>query len=109
MSLATTTLPARFSIDEHGVIRIGGSRVMLERVVNAFDAGASAEEIVESYPTLDLGDVYAAIAFMLKNRDEVDSYMAESAADAERVRREWETQYPTSEIRRRIRQREASR
>jgi len=107
MSLATATLTPPFATDEHGVIRIGTSRVALERIVHAFDAGASAEEIVESYPTVDLGDVYATITFILKNRPEVDAYMAESAVDAERVHRECEARYPTSELRRRIRERAA--
>ncbi len=109
MSLATATLATPFTTDEHGVIRIGTSRVALERIVNAFDAGASPEEIVESYPTVELGDVYATITFILKNRLEVDAYMAESAADAEQVHREWEARYPTSELRRRIRERAAVR
>lgn len=109
MSLATATLATPFTTDEHGVIRIGRSRVALERIVNAFDAGASAEEIVESYPTVELGDVYAAITFILKNRSEVDAYMAESAVEAERIHREWEARYPTSDLRRRIRERAAAR
>ena len=107
MIQATATLPAPFTTDEHGVVRIGPSRVMLERVVHAFDAGASAEEIVESYPTLELGDVYATLAFILKNRPEVDAYMAESDANAERARQQWEGRYPTSQLRRRLRERAA--
>ena len=109
MSLATATLATPFTTDEHGVIRIGTSRVALERIVHAFDAGASAEEIVESYPTVELGDVYATIAFILKSRPEIDAYMAESEAEAERIQREWEASYPTSELRRRIRERAAAR
>ena len=107
MIQATATLSAPFATDEHGVVRIGGSRVMLERIVHAFDAGASAEEIVESYPTLELGDVYATLAFILKNRPEVDVYMTETDADAERVRQQWEERYPTSQLRRRLRERAA--
>jgi uncharacterized protein (DUF433 family) len=107
MSLAIATVASPLRMDETGVVRIGSSRVMLERVVHAFDAGASAEEIVASYPTLELGDVYATIAFILKNREEVDGYMAKSDAEAERVHREWERRYPTHELRRRIRERAA--
>lgn len=109
MSLATATVASPLRTDEYGVIRIGSSRVMLERIVHAFDAGASAEEIVATYPTLDLGDVYATIAFILKNRDEVDAYLAESAAEAERVHQKWEAKHPTGELRRRIRERAAAR
>lgn len=104
MNLATATVPTPLRADETGVIRIGASRVMLERVVHAFDAGASAEEIAASYPTLELGDVYATIAFILKNRDEVDAYMARSEAEAEDAHQEWEARYPTAELRRRLRE-----
>ena len=109
MSLATATLPTPFAADEHGVVRIGPSRVTLEQIVSAFDTGASAEEIVETYPTLDLGDVYATIAFIIKNRAEVDAYMAQSAAENERIHSKWEERYPTAELRRRIRARAGAR
>jgi hypothetical protein len=78
---------------------------MLERIVHAFDAGASAEEIVETYPTLKLADVYATIAFILKNRPEVDAYMAKSEAEAEQIHERWEAHKPSTELRRRIRER----
>lgn len=38
--------------DEDGVIRVAGTRVQLETIVLAFDAGATAEEIVQQYPSL---------------------------------------------------------
>ena len=40
--------------DEDGLIRLGRTRVTLASVVYAFDAGATPEEIVQKYPTLDL-------------------------------------------------------
>lgn len=107
MTLAATTVQAPFTTDERGLVRIGASRVMLERIVHAFDAGASAEEIVKSYSALDIADVYATLAYILRNRSEVDAYMAESEADSERVHREWEDRYPTSNLRQRIRERAA--
>jgi uncharacterized protein (DUF433 family) len=109
LSLASATVTAPFTTDEHGVVRIGASRVMLERIVYAFDAGVSAEEIVMSYPTLELADVYATIAFILNHRPEIDAYMAKSEAEAERLERKRERQYPTQELRRRIRERAAAR
>ena len=105
MSLATAVVPSPLRTDETGVIRIGSSRVPLEGIVHAFDAGASAEEMVASYPTLDLGDVYATIAYILKNRAEIDDYLVRSEAEAERVNTKWEAKYPTAELRQRIHQR----
>lgn len=109
MVVATATDSVPFTRDEHGVLRVGASRVMLERLVHAFDDGLSAEEIVESYPTVDLADVYAAIAYILRNRNEIDAYMAESDTAAERARQESEARFPTAELRRRLRERAAAR
>ncbi len=61
--------------DEHGVIRVGRTRVSLESVVVAFDQGASAEEIVDRYPSLRLAVVYSTIAYVLANRKRVDAYL----------------------------------
>src|SRR6187551_1184173 len=58
-----------------GVIRVAGTRVSLETVVYAFDAGSSAEEIVEQYPSLSLSNVYAVISYALDNRQSVDEYV----------------------------------
>ena|SRR5579883_2195078 len=61
--------------DEDGVIRVGQTRVPLDTVVIAFQEGASAEEIAQQYPTLQLADVYGAIAFILRNPQAVDAYL----------------------------------
>ena len=38
--------------DAHGVYRVGGTRVTLDVVLHAFHHGATAEEIVQKFPTL---------------------------------------------------------
>ena len=93
--------------DRHGVVRVGGTRVTLDVIVHAFDAGASPEEIVQSFPTLTLPDAYATIAYLLRHREEVDAYLADQAAEAEAIRREIEERYPTAELRQRLRARQA--
>lgn len=100
------TIPLRS--DEHGVVRIGSSRVTLDVVVHAFDAGASPEEIVESFPTLTLPDVYATIAYLLRHRPEVDAYLRQQAEEAEAIRRKIEARYPSAGLRQRLRARRAS-
>ncbi len=76
--------------DEHGVIRVGETRVPLDTVVYAFNQGASPEEIVLSYTTLTLADVYAVINYYLHNRAQVDVYLRQREAEAERIRIERE-------------------
>ena len=87
MPLQLKTDPPPLRIDEHGVVRVGPTRVMLELVVNAADEGASADEIVERYPSLNLADVHATLAYILRHRPEIDGYMTESEAQAEEMRR----------------------
>ena len=57
--MAFTIAPERIplSVDAHGVVRVGGTRVTLDTVMEAFLEGASAEDIVSRYPSLDLADV----------------------------------------------------
>jgi uncharacterized protein (DUF433 family) len=47
--------------DGDGVLRIGATRVSLDSVISAFDLGSTPEQIVHSYDTLKLDDVYAVI------------------------------------------------
>lgn len=61
--------------DENGVMRVGGTRVMLDSVVAAFHQGHSAETIQQQYPALSLREVYGAIAEYLARREEFDSYL----------------------------------
>lgn len=56
--------------DEHEVMRVGQTRVMLDGVVAGFMEGESAESIRRSYPSLTLEEVYGAIAYFLANRAE---------------------------------------
>jgi uncharacterized protein (DUF433 family) len=73
-------------IDESGAVRVGSSRVHLVLVVEAFQDGATPEEIVLQYPALSLADVYAVIAYYLRHKAEVDEYVAEYNRQADEVR-----------------------
>jgi uncharacterized protein (DUF433 family) len=85
--------------DQHGVIRVGGTRVSLESVVVAFDRGATPEEIVDRYPSLELPAVYATIAFVLGDRAEVDRYLGDRQAEVARLRSEAEGRSPAAGLR----------
>ena len=81
LALAKEQIPLR--TDAEGVVRVADTRVPLETVMDSFNAGASPEEIVLSYPSLD---VYAVITYYLRNRDEVDSYLVEQDERAAEAR-----------------------
>jgi uncharacterized protein (DUF433 family) len=87
-------LPVPLREDETGAIRVGGTRVLLELVVRAFEDGATPETIVQRYETLKLADVYAVIGYCLTHKKEVAEYLAEREAQAAEVRRKIEASQP---------------
>ena len=62
-------------VDEHGVMRVENSRVMLDSVVAAFKQGESPEGIRQQYPAVTLEAVYGAITYYLAHQAEVDDYL----------------------------------
>jgi uncharacterized protein (DUF433 family) len=62
------TISMPLIVTEHGTIRIKGSRVSLDSVIHHFKLGATAEQIVQSFPSLSLGDVYSSIAYYFTHR-----------------------------------------
>ena len=57
-------------------IRIKGTRVGIETVLEDYLGGASPEEIAARYRTLTLEQVYATITYYLRYQEEVDAYLA---------------------------------
>lgn len=70
----------------HGTWRIAGTRVSLDSVVHSFCDGATPEEICQDFPGLSLTVVYAAIAYYLNNREQVDRYLQDAQQSAEELR-----------------------
>ena len=88
--------------DAYGVVRVAGTRVTLETIVDAFAAGATAEEIAQQYPTVPLVDVYSVVTYFLRNQPEVEAYLKEREVLAERVQQEVEARFPLQGIRERL-------
>jgi len=80
--------------DDDGRMRVSGTRVLLDLIVHAYSRGETPEHIVQMYPTLTLDQVYLAIGYYLRHRETVDDYIRQMDEDAERLRREWETEHP---------------
>lgn len=108
MPLALADEPLPLVTGPDGVIRVSGTRVTLDTVVASFREGATAEEIVQQYPTLPLGDVYAVLGFILRREADVDQYLRTRGHDTEAVRRENERRFPPAGLRERLRQRRPS-
>jgi uncharacterized protein (DUF433 family) len=91
-------------------IRIKGTRVGIETVLDDYLNGVSPEEIVARYRTLTLEQVYATITYYLRNQEEVDEYLERWRAYTEAAWQEQQRNPPkfVRELRERIqRQREA--
>ncbi len=86
MTLSLNADPLPLQADEHGSIRIRNTRVLLELVLRAYQAGLSAEQIVQRFDTLDLADVHAVLACYLRHRPEVEDYLRRREAEALDVR-----------------------
>lgn len=68
-----------------GALRIAGSRISLSSVVAGFQEGESPEQIVQSFPTLTLAQVYGAIAFYLDNKNLIDEHLAKVDCEFEKL------------------------
>jgi uncharacterized protein (DUF433 family) len=73
------------SKDAKGVYRVGGSRVTLDLVVRAFNRGATAEELAQDFPSLQLSDIYQVIGYYLKHGSELAEYFDRRAREEQEM------------------------
>lgn len=92
MTFEPLAIPLR--TDEHGAIRVGNTRVLVDLVIHEFQRGASPEEIVDSYDSLTLPDVYAVLGYYLKDPGPIDAYLHRREEEAEAVRYQIEASQP---------------
>ncbi len=82
-------------LDEHGVIRVSGTRVTLDTLIGFYHQHESPEDLHEGFPTVPLADIYAVIAYYLAHQKEVDVYLEEREEQAKRIRQDWEARNPS--------------
>ena len=99
-ALSSEPFPLETSAD--GVIRVHGTHITLDTVWAAFNEGATAEEIVQQYPTLSLADTYQAIGYCLRHPAILNEYLAKRGEAAEATRRSNESQWRPEGIRARL-------
>ena len=56
-------------------IRIKGTRIGIETVLDDYLNGASSEEIAARYRNLTLEQVYATIIYYLNHQEQIDAYL----------------------------------
>jgi len=94
------TRPIEITLD--GVARVGKTRVNLDTIVTAFLEGETAEEIVQQYPTLKLGDVYSVIGYYLRNKNKIDDYLYQRRIKTAKIREKNESRFDPVGIRERL-------
>lgn len=103
--MLTQTTPLIQEVD--GTVRIKGSRVTMDTIVGAFQKGATAEQIQDSFPSLSLAQIYGAVAYYLDHETDVETYLRERREEAKSLKHEIERQQDTAGFRARIRARRA--
>ncbi len=77
--------------------------MLAELVIGAFEEGATAEAIVQRYPTTTLADIYSVIAYYLHHRADMNEYLASREKHAAAVRTRIESrQGDLSDLRKRL-------
>jgi len=89
-TVALMAEPAPLQPDADHVIRVANTRVTLDTVVAAYERGATPEQIADDYDVLSLADFYATIAYYLRHRAEVPSYLDERRRIAASTRKSGE-------------------
>lgn len=69
-------------------IRIKGTRIGIETVLEDYLEGASPEEIATRYRSLTLEQVYAALLYYFRNRVQLDAYLEAWRAHVEQAWRQ---------------------
>jgi uncharacterized protein (DUF433 family) len=89
-------------IGDNDILMIEGTRIPLDTVIYLYREGATAEEMVERFPTLNLADTYLLIAHYLRNKEELDTYLLKREAFRKALRKEVESHSDRKGIRERL-------
>lgn len=87
----TQTVP--LTIWKDGTIRVKGTRLPIDMIVNAHHRGECPEEIYEAFPSdvYTVADIYSIIAYYLSNKSKIDKYLVKRETQAKKIREEIES------------------
>jgi uncharacterized protein (DUF433 family) len=88
-----------------GTIRMTGTRITLDVIVNQFKLGATAEQRFDSFPAASLKDIYGTLYYYLEHTEAVEAYMREQQQAAAETRQWVESQPGNRVLRERLRAR----
>lgn len=96
------TIQVPLTTNEHGVIRVTGTRVNVESVLWSYKEGYTPEQIVDQFTTLKVADVYHIIGYYLEHYEEMEDYLAQVEQRREEVYREIDSRVDTKGLRERL-------
>lgn len=69
-----------------GSIRVKGTRLLIDIIINAHQRGECPEEIFEAFPSdvYTIADIYSIVAYYLKNKEKLERYMAKRKKEADK-------------------------
>ena len=105
MSQSVAVEPVPIVTDADGVMRVTGTRVPLDTVVAAYQKGETPEQIAQDYSSLETADVYSAIGYYLRHRQEVEAYLERRREKARAVREELKKRFPSDGLKERLKSR----
>lgn len=86
--------PLPLRVELGGVVRVGDGRISLDLIVEQYENGMTPEAMVCAYDSLNLADVYAAIAYYLRHTDDIRAYLKRREAEADALRAKIEAERP---------------
>lgn len=103
MKLETTqTIP--LTMLDNGAIRITGTRVSLDSIIQHYKLGKTPEGIHESFPDVSLSDIHGVIHYYLTHQEAVEEYLRQQEIDADRIQQQIEVQPGYQEWRKDLRE-----
>lgn len=85
--MSTAQLTDYFNFLTPDDIRVKGTRIGIETILYEYiDRGHSPEEIVQTYPSLSLEQVYATILYYLQNKETISNYLKNWIEHGHRMR-----------------------
>ena len=70
---------------ENGAVRVRNSRVTLETIVIRMQVGDTVEDIHRGFPTVSVAQIKDILAWYFDNQADVDEYIQQLQAEAERI------------------------
>ncbi|CAN2040307.1 DUF433 domain-containing protein [Candidatus Magnetomoraceae bacterium gMMP-15] len=94
--------PIPLKTDKDGVVRVGKTRVTLDTIVTTFNDGATPEEIMYQFPTLNLADIYSVISYYLRQQKKIDAYLSHRKHLSKQIREQNQARFDMDGVRNRL-------